>query len=115
MKDKFKMQQKYGYAVFNGVWYELDMDSHCEITYTKVDQKKIKAKMKRAKEMAKKLKDNLDAEKVLTETLMKNFDDKPFDKLYVQLFKSKRKYKAKTRKHHCVDMVVGNTIIPIVD
>ena len=115
MKDKFVMKQRYGYAVFDNVWYKMDMDKHTNVVYTRVNQKIIKERMKKAERMAKKLKKDLDGEKILIETLMKNFLPREFDKLYDQLFKSKRKYKAKTRRHRCVDMVVGNTIIPIVD
>ena len=71
--------------------------------------------MKKAREMAKKLKDSLDAEKVLMEVFMTKFEKKDFDKLYKSLFKSKRKYKVRTREGACVDMKIGNMIIPIID
>jgi len=40
---------------------------------------------------------------------------KDIKKLYKNLFESKRKYKPKTREHHCVDMKIGNFILPIAD
>jgi hypothetical protein len=103
------------YLVIEGEYYEVKASSLGTPTFVKQNKNKIKLKIQRAKEMAKKLKDNLDGEKVLTEALLTNFDDKAFDKLYNQLFNSKINYKPKTRAHRCVDMKVGNTIIPIVN
>jgi hypothetical protein len=101
--------------VINGEYYKVTFNKLGRPIFLKGNQKKIKEKMSKAKLMAKKLKYDLDGEKVLTEALLTNFDDKSFEKLYLQLFKSKRIYKPKTREHHCVDMKVGNTIIPIVN
>jgi len=80
-----------------------------------VPTKEVEDKIKKSKKMANKLKDSLDAEKVLTEIFMTRFSKKEFKKLYNNMFKSKRKYKAKTREGDCVDMKFGNIIIPIVD
>lgn len=115
MKKRPIIEKLYGYLVINGEYYQIDRDRQGKPTFKIQDKKRIEQKLVKAREMAKKLKENLDGEKVLTEALMINFADKDFDKLYGQLFQSKRVYKPKTREHHCVDMKVGNTIIPIVD
>jgi len=116
MKKKQPVIEKlYGLLVIDGAYFKLDHSKQGQMIAIPQDKKKVDAKLAKAKEMAAKLKDSLDGEKVLTEALMINFEDKDFEKLYAQLFKSKRVYKAKTREHHCVDMKVGNTIIPIVN
>lgn len=112
MKDK--IQRKYGHMVINGKYYIID-SIRGRPTLIPVSKTEIDKKLKKAKQIAKKLKGDLDAEKVIVESLMIKFDKEDLDKLHNQLFKSKRKYKARTREHHCVDMKVGNTIIPIVD
>jgi len=111
---KTKVEKKYGYLVVNGKYYEIE--SERGVPKTKLISKTvINDRLKKAKQIAKKLKTSLDAEKVLTESLMINFNEKDLNNLHSQLFHSKRKYIAKTREHHCVDMIVGNTVIPIVD
>ena len=78
-------------------------------------KKRIDEQLKKAGQLAKKLKSNLDAEKILMEVFMTKYDIKELDKLHKMVFKSKRKYKAKTREGRCVDMKIGNHIIPIID
>ncbi len=67
-----------------------------------------------AKEIAEKIKDSLDREKVIRESVMK-LPISELESLHNTVFNTKRKAKAKTREHHCVDMKVGNFILPIVD
>ncbi|KKK94482.1 hypothetical protein LCGC14_2682430 [marine sediment metagenome] len=66
------------------------------------------------KELAERLKENLDGEAVMIEALSK-LDDGALEQIHNVVFNIKRKTKVKTRKHYCVDMKVGRYIIPIVD
>ena len=68
----------------------------------------------RSDKIANKLKSSLDREKILFESVMK-LDEKELQTLHNVLFNSKKKVKPKTRADHCVDMKVGNFILPIVD
>ena len=66
------------------------------------------------KDIAKELKNSLDREKVLLESIMK-LDETEIETLHNVVFNKKRKAKPKTREHHCVDMKIGNFVLPIVD
>ena len=103
--DYFKVKNKY---------YESDSKDG-QIVLVEVSKKIVDGQIKMAKELAKNLKGSLDAEKVLTEVFMTRYDKKHLDELYKTVFKSKKKYKPKTRSEHCVDMKVGNHIIPLID
>lgn len=105
---------KYGYMVFNGEYYEFDTKDGKPILIKK-DKKDIEESIKICKQIAKKLKEVLDGEVLLTEILMTKIDKKGLQKLHNQLFKSKRKYKPKLREHFCVDMKIGNFILPLSD
>jgi len=113
-----KFEKKWNYLVVkNGKkeeFYELDYEDGKPIV-KKVLKKQIKDKLRKVKKIVKELKAGVDVEAILEEKLMSNFDDKLLEKLYNLLFKSKRKYKIRTRKHHCVDLKVGRMIIPLVD
>lgn len=108
------IEKVFEYYKIDGKYYE-DGAKDGKPTFIRVPKKKVDAQLKMAKELAKKLKDSLDAEKVLTEIFMAKYDKQNLDKLYKIVFKSKKKYKPKTRKGYCVDMKVGNHIIPIID
>jgi len=112
---KHIIKKRYGFLVIDGEYYQVDNNKQGAMVAIPQNKTHVMIKIERAKQMATKLRFSLDAEKVLTEALMINFTDKDFDKLYKQLFESKINYKPKTRVHHCVDMKVGNTIIPIVN
>jgi hypothetical protein len=43
-----------------------------------------------------------------------NLEEKDFDKLYKSLTSGKN-YKPKTREHRCVDLKVGNFVLPIIE
>jgi len=111
--EKLDIELKYGYHCFKGEYYEIDSRDGKPF-FKKVDIKKIKEQEELAKKIAEKLKDNLDPVAVIKESLMK-IQLKDIKKLYKNLFESKRKYKPKTREHHCVDMKIGNFILPIAD
>ena len=103
-------EKKYDFLVFNGKYYEFSGDDGKPILK---EVKGVPEMLDKSHKIAKKIKDSLDREKLLVEILMTKFDKKGLDKLYNLLFKSKRKYKPKTREDHCVDMKVGNIIIPL--
>jgi len=79
----------------------------------KVKKKDVERKLKLVGEMTDKLKDSLNQEIVMKEALGK-MRLKELEKLNKMIISGKR-YKPKTREHHCADMKVGNFIIPIVD
>jgi len=104
---------KFGYAIIKGEYYE--WSSKSGKPYLKlVDKQKVEKKIEMTKKIADKLKDNLDAHKVLTESIVK-LPSSDLKKLYHMLFEVKKKYKVITREHHCVDMKIGNYILPIVN
>ena len=110
---KVLIEKKYGYFVINGEYYE-EKSKDGKPVFVKVAKQKIKKAEKMVKEIVSKLKDSLDREKVLHESIMKLSIDE-LEPLHNTVFNEKRKVKPKTRRHHCVDMKVGNFIIPIVE
>ena len=109
----FNIEYKYGYALINGDYYEYGSKDGKTIL-KQVDRDKVERKIKKCDKIAKELKKNLDSHKVLMESIMK-FSNKDLDKLHKMLFEDKKDYTVKTREHRCVDMKVGNFIIPIVE
>jgi len=105
-------ESRYGYLYTNGKYYEVK-NKDGKTFFKRIKKERILEQEKLAKELAKKLKKNLDAEKVLTEIFMSRYNFKDLIKLSNMI--SKRKYKVKTRKHYCVDMKIGRHIIPIID
>jgi len=108
-----KIEKKYSYLVIDGEYYTLDQKDG-KPSFVKIAKSKVRAIEKKVERIAERMKEGLDSKAVLVEALM-NLDIKDIDKMENLLFKSKRKYKPVTRKHHCVDMKVGRMIIPIVD
>jgi len=113
-KSELNLEKKFGYVVLNGDYYIIDHEDGKPI-FVKESKKKVNEQIRKAKAIAKKLVTGLDGEKLLTEIIMNEYREKEMDRLYKMIFKSKRKYKPKTRAGHCVDMKVGNVIIPLVD
>lgn len=106
------LEKKYNYIIADGNYYVFTSKNGRPIL-KRINKKLVKAQESLAKELAKKLKDGLDREAVLTEIFMTKYEMKDLTKLAESVLK--KKYKPKTRRHHCVDMKVGNHIIPIVD
>jgi hypothetical protein len=104
---------KFGYLVINGEYYEGSQSKTGSPTLKRLDKKVIENKISKARKIAKKLKNSLDREKVITEAVML-ISDKDVNKLHKMLFEGGRNFKPKTREHHCVDMKVGNFVLPIV-
>jgi len=107
-----KYAKKFGYHLIDGKYYEETSVGGIP-TFKKVSEKEIDKLDMLADKIAEKLKDNLDTKMVLKESVMALFK-KDINKLHKMLFKSKRKYKAETREHHCVDMKIGNFVLVIV-
>ncbi len=110
----FKTEKFFEYFKFNGKYYYQDSKDG-KPTFVEISKKQVDEHLKKSQELAKRLKDSLDAEKILTEVFMAKYDKKHLDELYKTVFKSKKEYKPKTRGGYCVDMKVGNHIIPIID
>ena len=104
---------KWGYLVIDGKYYQHD-EKDGKLILKEVPDKKIKAMEKQAEKIADALKEHLDVGKVLKEAVMR-LKEKDIKKLHRVMFESKREYKPKTREHHCVDMKIGNYILPLVD
>ena len=117
MKEN-NITKEWGYLKINGKYYQPQM-LRGETIFKEIPEAKMKSNLKLINEIVEKLKDNLDKEAVLRESLMKYSNDLEGEKwlreLHNALYNSKRKVKPKTREHHCVDMKVGNIIVPIVD
>lgn len=111
METEFNLE--YGYIKRKGKYYELDDEKGLTGKLKLKEIKDAKEKIKKAKEIAKHLEESLDREAVLMGSIMK-MEDKDFNILY-KMMKSSRKYKPKTRENRCVDMKVGNFVLPIVD
>lgn len=112
--SKIKIEAKHDFLIINGKYFKVDMKRGTP-EFSPISKKDFNERQKKIKEIVKKLKDGLDSEAVLEEAIHKNFDEKSLNRLYNLVFRAKRKFKPKTRRHHCVDMTVGNTIIPIVE
>jgi len=107
--EKLKFDKEYGYMKIDGKYYE---GQHKNDKLIFIEVKDVQKRIAKAKEMAKILEESLDRETVLMEAVMK-LEKKDFEKLYKSLH-SKKKYKPVTRAHRCVDMKIGNFILPIV-
>lgn len=111
---KSEITKEYGYLKVDGKYYEFNEKSPERTSYLQVDQKKVKEKIGLAKEITEKLKNSLDKEAVLMEALTK-LPAGYLEQIHNTLYNSKRVTKPRTRRHHCVDMKVGNLVIPIVE
>ena len=107
--EEYKME--HGYVIINKKHYNVSHKKGKPILTQDKNAKKIIAQAKR---IAKKLKSTLDAEAVLTEAILK-LDKKEIQTLEKTINNKNKNYKPKTRKHHCVDMKIGNFILPIID
>lgn len=109
-----KFEKYFNYLVANGEYYEWKSKDGKPLL-EHVPKEKVEAKLAKVKEITAKIKDGLDAEKVLTETLMTRLEDRDVDKLLKLVNSQKKTYVPRTRSGHCVDMRVGKFIIPLVD
>jgi len=108
-----EIKRAYDYLIVDGKYYkELEQDGR--MFWEQIQKKDINKLDKKNKEIVEAIHLNLDREKVLAESLRKLLPE-DIEKLWNLIYTSERKYKAKTREDHCVDMKVGNFIIPIVN
>lgn len=119
-KKRDNVEIEYGLLKIDGEYFYKDSIDGKPILRT-ISKSKVKKRLKLINEIVEKLKDALDKKAVLKESLMKSFPfgediiEEELLKLHGMLHSKDRKYKPKTRHHHCVDMKVGNMIIPIVE
>lgn len=113
MEKEKKIEYKYGYLVMDGVYYETKQKDG-KTSLKKLPEKRLAEELKTATEITEKLKDNADVRAILMEAIMK-LEKKEMNRLHNMLHNSKKKYIPKTRKDYCVDMKIGNFILPIID
>lgn len=113
MVKKSELTKEYGFLKVGGKYYKFN-DGKDYTSYVEVSKIEVKKKISLAKEITEKLKNSLDKEAVLMESLTKLPTDY-LEQIHNSLYNSKRTIKPKTRAHHCVDMKVGKLIVPIVD
>lgn len=106
-----KEEMRYGRLILNNKPYIMDNKNGKPCLK---EDKEFNKLTKLSEQISKKLAPQLNAEAVIQEAVM-GLLPKDVKKLYGMLFKSKKKYKPKTRKHHCVDMKIGNFVLPISD
>lgn len=109
-KKGLELDKKYGYFLINGKFYEFTTKDGQPVLIEVT--KKAEQKEKDAKQIVEKIKYGLDAEKLLMERIM-DLPNVDFRKLKQVVFHKKRKFGVKTRAHHCVDMKIGNYILPL--
>jgi hypothetical protein len=109
---KAEFNYEHGLIKVKNKYYEVFSDCRKgKLVFEEV--KDAKEKIKMSKKIAKLLEDSLDREKVLTEATMKmRMTD--VKKLYAMLTSGKE-YTKVTREHRCVDMKIGNFILPIIN
>lgn len=111
---KSEITKEFGYLKVDGIYYELNEKVSDRVSYVQVDKKKVEEKISLAKEITEKLKECLNKEAVLMESLTK-LPVSYLEQIHNSLYNSKRKIKPKTRSQHCVDMKIGKMILPIID
>ena len=108
-----EIKRAYDYLIIGKKYYkELEKDGR--MFWEEIQNKDIKELEKKNKQIVEAIHMKLDREKVLGESLRKLLPE-DIEKLWNLIYTSERKYKAKTREDHCVDMKVGNFVIPIVN
>ena len=112
MKKTKQIRKEYGYLIVDGKYYSTDTEANGRAAFREVPKEKVKKRLELLKEISNHLKKGLNKEAVLMESLSK-LDDKYL--LHITKNLCKKKCKIKTRRHHCVDMTIGNIIVPIVD
>lgn len=112
MTKKKTYGYRYKYLVIDGVYYESDMKDGKTILVP-VPEKRLKKEIKLAEEIVDRLEKDTDIRKILMEAVM-SIDDKEREKLHNMLYTGKRKYAIKTRDDHCVDIKLGNFVLPII-
>lgn len=115
MINKKEILKEYGFWIIEGKHYECQLEKKDgKAVLVEVSEREVKRRMRLIKDLAVKLKEKLDNEAVMMEALSK-LTKQELEHIHNVVFNIKRKTKIRTRKAYCVDMKVGNNIIPIVD
>ena len=110
LKD-IEFEKRHGYLYMDGKYYEMKGNSGVG-KFEFVEVKDVQERVEKAEEIAKELIKSFNGKAVLIESIMK-MSKRDISTLYKNAVT--KKYKAKTREHECVDMKVGNFVLPIVD
>ncbi len=107
------IERRHGLLIVDGEYFAPD-DMEGKPIFIKLDKKEVRSKLKLIKTLIPLLKEGLNKEAILEEALMKMGMG---ELAHIQgMFTSmKSKPKVKTRKGHCVDLMVGDTIIPLIN
>lgn len=109
---KSEVTREYEYLKVGEKYFRPDREGE-KLHYIECTQKEFEDRVGLLKNIAAKMKDGLDREAVLVEALSK-LDDEYLEMLWGKLSNPIKKPAIRTRKHHCVDMRVGNLTVPIV-
>ena len=110
IKD-IEFERKHGYMYMDGKYYEMKGNSGVG-KFEFVEVKGVQERIDEAEEIAEELVKSFNGKSVLVESIMK-LSKRDMKTLYSNAIT--KKYKAKTREHECVDMKIGNFVLPIVD
>jgi hypothetical protein len=110
---KNELTQEYGCLKVDGKYFK-PVEEGERLRYIEISKKEFDNRLSTIKKIAEKLKDSLDKEAVLMEALSK-LPETHLSGIWVALNNPIKKVKSRTRKHHCVDMKIGNWIVPIVN
>ena len=110
IKD-IEIQRKYGYFVIDGKYHDMKGNAGSG-KYEFKEVKGVEERIEKADEIAEELVKSLNGKAILMESIMK-MTKHDINTLYNNAIT--KKYKPKTREHECVDMKVGNFVLPIVD
>jgi|26BtaG_2_1085354.scaffolds.fasta_scaffold03387_6 hypothetical protein len=109
--NEIEFEKRYDYIYMNGKYYEMKGNAG-RGKFEFVEVKDVQERIDKAEEIAEVLVKSLDGKKVLLGSIMK-LPKRDMDKLYKNAVE--RGFKTKTREHECVDMKIGNFVLPIVE
>jgi hypothetical protein len=113
MKNKEEITKEYGYLRIGNKYYSPERTG-TRWAFTEVSKKEYDKKISLIKEIAEKLINTIDKKEVLMEALSK-INKIELEYIHKDLYNSKRPVKPKFRKHNCVDIKVGRSVIPIIE
>jgi hypothetical protein len=115
-KDKTKIptiERRYGLLVIDGHYYAPDQIEGKPV-FIKIYTKEVDKKKELVQELIPHLIAKLDGKAILEEAMMK-LPLTELSHMKGMLTGMNEKPKVKTRRHHCVDLLVGDSIIPIIN
>lgn len=112
-EELIELSTRFDLIYINGKYFK-EISRNGKVFWKKVPIEEIEELENKAEEVAEKLLEHLDRKKVLVEALRKIHPD-DLNTVHRMLFEDKKNYKIKTRENHCVDMKIGNFILPIID